>query len=286
MTTLVSTAFWQRLQGDNVELADLIDLELPNGVAYHWTSANQDITYTLSGAATKYNPFPGNGGGDFQEGIELAVQVMNFTIANTGPVLQGQLLSQDFAQAKVKIGQIFIDTPDLGRMPIYTGKMSDFGYNRQEITGQARNLWKSLNIQWPYYSFADGCSWRFGSIGCGVNVASITVAVPSVDIAGSTVLNIHVASGMISASYDAGRFDFGRITITAGTNSGCIRPVMTQSGDYFQLGYPLPNPDLTGITLSIRPGCKKRLIQDCKSLYNNDVNYLGWPWMPKMTDAY
>jgi hypothetical protein len=43
----------------------------------------------------------------------------------------------------------------------------------------------------------------------------------------------------------------------------------------------LSNPDLSGLTLSIHPGCKKRLLEDCKSLYNNDKNFLGFPWIPQ-----
>lgn len=285
MTVSPNSAFFTRLQDDGIEIVELIDLALPNGVAFHWTTGNQRLTYTLSGAATDYLPFAGKGGADFSEGIQLSVAAMNFTIANSGADLQQQLLSEDFAQAQVHIGQVFTDTPDLGRLPIYYGRMGDFTFTRQELTGQARNLWKSLNIQWPYYTFADNCGWRFGSVGCGVNVASYT-ATGSVVVGSSTVFSLLLPAGTLSNSFADGRMNFGRLTITGGANSGSIRPIMTQVGDLITLAQPLSYAVLSGTTVSIRPGCMKRLIQDCKSTYNNETNYLGWPWMVKEADAY
>lgn len=283
---LVNTAFWLRCQQDDVLMTDIIDFELPGGQSYHWTSSNKELTYTLSGAATKYTPFAGKGGGDFSESTKLSVQVLNFVLANSGTDMQNQLLSQDFAQAKMHWGQVFVDTPDLGRNPMYFGKVGDFAFDRSEITAQARNLWKSLNIQWPPYTYNDRCAWRFGSTGCGVHTASYTVAINSINVGSSTQINLLVKSGMISASYANGRFNFGKLTITAGVNSGHSRPIMSQTGDLIGLAYPLPNSDLSALQLSIYPGCNKRLIEDCKSLYNNDVNYLGFPWGVKEADAY
>ena len=282
----VNSAFWVRLQADDLEIAELIDLETPSGGSFHWTTANQPITYTLSGVPTTYIPFPGGTGSGIEESIDLGVSVMDFTMANTGPILQGQLLSADFALAALKIGQIFTDTPDLDRMEIYTGKIGDFQFDRLELSGQARNLWKSLNVQWPYYTYQDKCAWRFGSAGCGFNTSSITLAINTINVGSSTTLNILLNSGTLTQSFANNRFDLGRATFTSGTNSGAVRTIRVQTGDLLSLSYILPNGDLTGLQLSIYPGCKKRLIDDCKSLYNNDTNFFGSPWIPKFEQAF
>lgn len=285
MPVLVNSAFFKRLQGDNIDMAELIDLELPNGAAFHWTTANQELTYTLSGTLTKYIPFPGTGGGDLEDDINLAVAVIDFTFANTGSTLQGQLLSQDFALGALKIGEVFTDTPDLGRMPLYNGKIGDFSYNRHELMGQARNIWKSLNVQWPYYTFNDNCGWRFGSKGCGFNTASVTLNVGSIVVGSSDVFFVRLPTGTLSAFND-GRFNFGKATITGGTNSGSVRPIMSQVGDTINFGYPLSDPDLTALSIAIYPGCNKRIIDDCKSLYNNERNFFGFWTMPLEGDAF
>lgn len=282
-----SSLFTQRLQqNDGLGMAELIDLEFVNSTFIHWTTANQPMTYTLSGQPTTYYPFPGEAGGGIQEDINLGVSVVAFTMANSGAQLQQQLLTADFAICAVKIGQIFTDSPDLGRMTLYAGKMGDFSYTRHDITGQARNLWKSLNVQWPYYTYQDKCAWRFGSAGCGFNTASITLAVATLNVGSSDSLNILLNSGTLSSSYANGRFNFGRMTVTDGVNAGIIRTIRVQTGDLISLAQALPNGDLTGIKLAIYPGCQKRLLDDCKSTYNNDKNFLGFPWIPTFEQAF
>ena len=282
----VPQAFRDKLQHDNVELAELIDLTLPNGKALHWTTSNHRITWTRSGVPTEYDPFPGNPGSGISEDTQLGVSNINFTIANSNGDIRNQLISTDFALAKVDIGRVFTDTPDLGRMMIYAGKMGDFAYNRSEITGEARNIWKSLNVQWPYYTYNDNCVWRFGSTGCGFNTQSVTLNGLVVDVASSTTLDITVESLALSNSFANGRFEFGRLTVATGVNSGLVRSIRAHNGDTLSLSYPLPNGDLTGMTIDIFPGCKKRLTDDCTSLYNNAKNFLGFPWIPQSEDAY
>lgn len=282
-----SSLFVQRLQqSDGLGMAELIDLEFVNSTALHWTTGNQPMHYTLSGDLTTYYPFPGTNAGGIQEDINLGVSVVAFTMANSGPQLKQQLLTADFAIAGIKVGQVFTDTPDLGRMVIYSGKIGDFSYTRHDITGQARNLWKSLNVQWPYYTYQDKCAWRFGSAGCGFNTASITIAVNTINVSSSDSLVLLLNSGTLQQSYTNGRFNFGRATITSGVNAGIIRTIRVHTGDLLSLAQALPNGDLTGLTLSIYPGCQKRLVDDCKSLYNNDKNALAFPWIPTFEQAF
>lgn len=277
--------FQQKLQQDGILMCELIDLVLPNSAALHFTTANAPVTYTLSGNPTNYRPFPGKGGG-IDEDTSLGVSVIQFVMANVDSAVSAQLASNDFALCGMKIGRVFTDTPNLGRMEIYSGKVGDFSYDRHEITGQARNYWKSLNVQWPYYTYRDTCGWRFGSTGCGHDTSSDTVAINSINVGSSDTRNILVASGYIVRSFADGRFEYGRCTVTGGVNSGFVRQIVGQTGDLISLSSELPYRDLTGMTLSIFPGCKKRLIEDCKSLYNNDKNFLGWPWMPKQENAF
>jgi uncharacterized phage protein (TIGR02218 family) len=282
----VSSAFMLRLQEDNINLCELIDLELPGGVKYHWTTANAPITYTLSGAPTVYGLFQGTTPRGVEESLDLGVSVLNFAMVNTHSDIRGMMQSDDFKTATVKVGRVFIDTPDLGRMPVFHGDVGAFSHNRLTISGEVRNVWKSLALRWPYYSFQDNCNWRFGSPGCGFDTSSITVAMNSINVASSTTLNILVASGYVTQSYGNGRFDFGRITISAGANSGHIRTIRVQTGDLLKLSHPLPINSLAGMQFIFNPGCRKQLERDCQSLYNNARNFFGFPWIPVQEHAF
>jgi uncharacterized phage protein (TIGR02218 family) len=283
--TASTSAFYTRMQLENVQVAYLIDLEIPN-YSWHWTTSNHRIVYTLSGAATTYEPFPGNTISGIEESSDLGVSVIDFVMANTGDLLRKMLSAQDLDMATLKVGLVFVDTPDLGRRDHYVGKLGEYTYDRRNMTGQARNLWHSADVNFPHYNYQDNCVWRFGSTGCGFNVASITLAIGSVVVGSCTTWNLLLNSGTISASFDNNRFDFGRVTITDGVNSGHIRTIRAHTGDLLALSHPLPINSFSNMKLSIFPGCRKRLLQDCHSLYNNSKNFLGFPWMPVQEDAF
>lgn len=276
----VSSAFWLKLQADANLLTEVVELELPGGASYHWTTTNAPFTYTLSGAPTVYTPFPGSVPAGIEESADMGVSIIDFLMVNTFNDVQQLLDSDDFKNAAVKIGRVFTDTPDLGRMEVYQGQMGDFVHDRLTIKGQVRNQWKSLGIRWPYYSHQDRCNWRFGSRGCGFNTASVTVAINSIVVGSSTTLALLLPSPYLTQSYSNGRFDFGKLVVTFGTNSGQQRTIRSHSGNLLGLAHPLPSSDLTGMQLSIHPGCRKNMIADCKSLYNNDKNFFGFPWIP------
>ncbi len=287
MRTLPNTPFFTRLQGDAIEMCELIDLET-KGPHFHWTTANQPITYTLSGTLTEYFPFPGKTITGVKESTDLGVSVVDFVVANTGQIFSDLMVANDMDMAALKVGRIFTDTPDLGRMEIFQGKLGDFSYDRDKISGQARNQYGSANTRWPYYNYQDACVWRFGGTGCGFDTTSITLtlATDSFDTGSSTTLNLLLASGTLTGSYDNGRFDFGRFTVTDGVNSGHVRTIRAHTGDLLFLSHPLPVNSFANIAATIWPGCRKRRVTDCVSLYDNGENFLGFEWIPIQEDAF
>lgn len=283
----ISSAFYSKLQDDGNQIAELIDLETRN-ISFRWTTSNVPITYTLSGNPTVYEPFPGGTPGGMEESIDLGVSVIDFVAANTGDILRRLIESDDFAMADLKVGRVFVDMPDLGRMEIFIGKIGDYAYDRQQIRGQARNNWKSYSVRFPHYTYQDKCAWRFGSAGCGFNVSSVTLTLVSsaIDTGSCTTINILVNSGLLTQSFDSGRFDFGRLTVTNGVNSGQVRTIRSHTGDLLQLSHPLATNSFASFDVEIYPGCRKRLVEDCHSLYNNAENFLGFPWIPIQEQAY
>lgn len=285
--TLPNTAFFTRLQADNVNMVEIIDLEAA-GPNFHWVSAPDPLTYTLSGTLTEYLPFPGQTITGVKESSDLAVSVIDFVVANTGDLVNDLLKSNGFDMATIKVGRVFPDTPDLGRMEIYHGQLADFSYNRMQISGQARNQYGSANNRWPYYNYQDTCIWRFGSEGCGFDTTSVTLnlATTSIDTASSTTINILLSSGTLTGSFPDGRFDFGRFTVTDGVNSGNARTIRQHTGDLIKLSHPLPVNSFANMAASIFPGCRKRRVIDCISTYDNGENYVGFEWIPIQEDAF
>lgn len=279
----VNSAFFEAMQADGVQMCELIDLETRLG-NFHWTTANQPITYTLSGQPTVYEPFPGGGSGA-DETADLGVATAEFMFANTGTILPALSATDNLAMATIKVGVVHVHSPDLGRMETFQGKIGDLAYTRLAVQGEVRNAWNSLSVRWPYYTYQDRCAWRFGGPGCGFNTSSITIA-GSVVVGSSTPLALLASGNLVSNSYSNGRFNFGRLTITGGVNSGEVRTIRSHSGDLLLLSHALPVNSFTGMTFSIFPGCNKRFIDDCTSLYNNSERFLGFPWIPIQEQAF
>jgi uncharacterized phage protein (TIGR02218 family) len=286
-TNAPNSAFFARMQEEFIDLVEMIDIDLPGGGgSWHFTTCNQPVTYTLSGAPTTYIPFSGGTPTGVQQDNNLGVSVIDFVMQNSIQAIGEMVANADFSLASLKIGRVFVSTPDLGRMEMYTGQVGDFSFNRAEVKGQARNIWKSLNVQWPYYLYQDTCAWRFGSAGCGVNASSFNVTINTISVTSSTVIDIRFPAGTLTNSFPDGRFDFGKLTVTGGVNSGSMRTIRAHTGDMLSLSYDLPSANFAGISFTIRPGCRKRMVEDCKSLYNNDTNFLGFKDIPVQEKAY
>ncbi len=287
MSRTINSAFFTRLQSDGFQMVDLIDLETL-GPDFHWATGNDPITYTLSGTLTEYLPFPGQNIEALKEDLSLGVNAVAFVFANTGQILSDLVTANDLDMANIKIGRVFIDTPDLGRMEVYQGRVGNLSYDRDSVVAQGRSQFGQATARWPYYNYQDNCIWRFGSSGCGVDTTSFTLALAtdSWDVASFTAINVLAASGTLTLSYSNGRFDFGRLTVTDGVNSGQVRTIRSHSGDLLQLSHPLPVNSFASFAADIYPGCRKRRVADCHSLYDNADAFVGFPWIPIQEDAF
>lgn len=282
----VNTAFMDRLQREDVgNIVELISLE-GRGFKNYYTSANQEIYATLSGALTEYKPLPGQAAGTIQSATDLTVATMEFVLASSAANdLITLINANQIDAADLTVERVFADTPDLGRMPVYRGKLGDISWNRTAVKGQARNVWDSFDTNWPYHTYSDGCIWRFGSAGCGFDTSSVTLTVTaSAWIVGSSSrIGIYTTSlGSRPDDY----FTFGRITWVAGVNSGQVRAIRNHLGNAILLSHALPFQPRTGDSFTIFPGCRKRRIEDCTSKYNNAENFSGFWTTPIPEEIY
>lgn len=276
----VNSAFWLACQGNDVNLTELITLELKDNT-YRWTSCDVPIVSSLH----TYNPFPGMSGKGSEESTDLGIGVIQFSMTNSGD-LNNYLETNQLDFAPVSVRRVFQNSPDLGSIWVFRGKLGDLSYDRSTIGGQARNLFNGVAAKYPLFSYQDTCVWRFGSQSCGVNTSSISFT-GSLSAASSNPLVLVAGSGTIANSYTLNQLSRGKITITSGVNSGQTRTIRANTGDMFAISHALPySVDSGGATYSIYPGCRKYLISDCLSKYNNTQNFLGFPWIPKQQYAF
>lgn len=83
-----------------------------------------------------------------------------------------------------------------------------------------------------------------------------------------------------------GFFDGGLVIWLTGANSGRAMEIRTWDASTRTITLFLPMPDdvAVGDEFDIRPGCLKRLLEDCRDKFDNVVNFRGEPYVPG-TDA-
>ena len=273
----VNSAFWLGLQQDAVNLTELIDLTTTLGV-YHWTTSNVPLVV----GADEYLPFPGQSADGAEESTDLGIGTISFSMVNTGNIRE-LLNANGLDNAPVAISRVFTNSPDLGRLYLFRGKLGDLAYDRMAVSGQARNIFNGVAGRFPYYTYQDTCVWRFGSPGCKVEVDAYTIT-GALSVASSSPIVLVAAGGTLPSS--AGWFDRGRVTITSGTNSGQVRTVRSHVGDSLILSHALPFVISSGTNFSLWPGCRKRLDEDCIAKYGNQANFFGFKWIPRTENAF
>jgi len=272
-----SSAYWYLAQQDNVNIAELIQLT-SRTFTWRWTTCNQDI---VSSGYT-WVPFLGNTGSGIEESIDLAIATIDFTMANSGDDFRAVLEANELDMASIIVRRVHVSTPDGGSVEIYRGKVGDYVFDRNQITGQARNFFNSINVQWPPYTYMDQCAWRFGSTGCGYNTSSVTVS----STARAVTSGYRLGALVDIASKAVGYYDKGRFTFISSVNSGHTRSVRVHSGSRIEFSHAMPYDIVSGSLFELYPGCRKRMIDDCTSKYNNVRNFLGFPWIPKQENAF
>jgi hypothetical protein len=276
----INSAYWVAMQADNPDLCELIELSVPTQ-AYFYTTCNAPVI----SSGNIYDPLPGNLQSGQEESMDFGIGVLNFAFANSGSILGDILFYHGLDVSSIRVDRVFINSPDLGRDIMFIGQAGDVSYDRSQANIQARNIWGTIQKDWPVYNYENNCVWRFGSPGCGINTSSLTIS-GSIDASSSTRLLIHTTSEFLTQSYANGYMDMGRLTINTGVNSGERRTVRVHSGDIIGLSHSLPH-SIDALEFSIFPGCRKTLVRDCTSKYNNSSAFLGiGKWAPKQERAF
>lgn len=272
-----NSAYWALSQLDNINIAEIIEFQSRTFI-WRWTTCNQPI---VSSGYT-YEPFLGGTGNGIEESIDLGIATIDFTVTNSGNDMEPVISANDLDMASIIVHRVHVSTPDCGRMEIFRGKVGDYTFNRAQISGQARNFFNSINVQWPMYTYMDQCTWRFGSAPCGYDTSSITISSTSFPVSSGYRLGAFIDV----ASKTNGFYEKGRFTFTSGSNSGQTRSVRVHSGTRVEFSHSMPYTISSGDLFSLYPGCRKRLVDDCTSTYNNTRNFNGFPWIPKQENAF
>lgn len=129
--------------------------------------------------------------------------------------------------------------------------------------------------------YTPGCNADLGDARCGINLATF----PDGTVTGAvTTVTSRRQFADTSLTQPTGWFDGGKVTFTSGLNAGTAyaREVKTYNatGDIVVVQEPFPYVITVADAYTITAGCLKRYAEDCRTKFNNVVNFRGFPSVP------
>jgi len=204
--------------------------------------------------------------------------------------VQGALDSLKITEADIRAGvwdfaqiEIFIvnwaNLAD-GVMIQRSGTLGEVRTGKNNFYAELRGLMQHLQ-QAVGRIYGPLCDADLGDARCQVNLAALTNS--------STVTSVVSRRDFSdSALADAdGYYDAGLVTFTGGLNVGFSREVkayLNPGPAQVVMQLPFPYTIQVGDAYDISPGCLKRLT-DCKTKFNNVVNFRGYPHIPGIDHA-
>lgn len=146
----------------------------------------------------------------------------------------------------------------------------------EELRGIAQKLQQPVGIV-----SQQTCRARLGDVGIGRCNKDLTAFTFVKTVTAVTDKQVFTASDATEAS---DYFAEGIVTWLTGNNAGVSQKVRTFASGVFTLVLPMVLNIQVGDTFTAVAGCRKRLIEDCKTKFANVVNFQGEPHRPTVDD--
>ena len=182
--------------------------------------------------------------------------------------------------ATVEIFLINYGNTTQGTIGLLKGQIGEVEFDenraRVELMGLSQKLQQQIGRVYSYT-----CDANLGDTRCGVTIANYTF---SGEI--SAVTDNANFQSLTLASGEDNYYKYGVITFTSGENNGLQMEVKASdipSGESYvaiELFLPMPETVSSGDPFTIYAGCGKTATTDCKTKFNNLVNFRGFPFIP------
>lgn len=192
-------------------------------------------------------------------------------------IVRTDLITGKWDHAAFSIFEVNYLSPASGINTLMTGTLGEVKPGRSQFTVELRSLAQAL--QQPVgFTTQKTCRYRLGDANCTLNLAPFTFT-GSVTTATSNQVFTDSTKAQ-AAEY----FAEGQLTWTSGPNSGYTHKIKSFAAGVFTLSLPAPFAVGVGNAFTAIAGCQKRHITDCKTKFNNLLNFGGEPDLPG-TDA-
>lgn len=192
---------------------------------------------------------------------------------NTDLAFKQWVLGGKLERKKCQIRLLFCNgTTVLGSVLIFYGLMDAPKGDENWVTLTIRPM-AALEREYPRRIYQVGCNWLFGNGNCGISLGDY-------DYDGTLSAESDGITLTISHGQAENYFLPGYVHITDGDYFGEVRPILANSISTVTcrvgFGHTIPN----GTAIKVQKLCAKNP-DACQNIYDNYVNYGGFPHVPK-----
>ncbi len=194
-------------------------------------------------------------------------------IIDSSYITDEDLLAGKFDYADVEFFMVNYKTLADGNVKLRKGTLGEIESTGQVFRAELRGLMQHYQ-QVIGRVYSKRCDADLGDARCGINLASYTTTSSVTSVASKQQFNgaaVPAAPG-------------GLLTWTSGNNDGLSMEIRTISGSTIALVLPMPFTIQIGDTYTAYRGCDK-LPDTCISVFNNIVNFRGFPFIPGNDEA-
>lgn len=175
--------------------------------------------------------------------------------------------------ATVTVVKVHRDDPDLEGRTIYKGIIRNISFikngNQAQISSIFFTRWRGRQI--PRRTYQGNCNHMLFDDLCKLS---------DTDPSFEKFLNISADTGITITADGAGAFGSDFFETGFAEFDGEFRLIVAQSTDVLTLILPFSNSPLNQ-SIRIVTGCKHRLSADCIGKFSNEINFGGFPYVPR-----
>lgn len=231
--------------------------------SYGWTSHDRPATIS----SVTYEP-SGLNISQLVISAGLNVDTAIVTIAGTDDVTRADILAGRWDSAAFEIFRYSWVDPTDGIAVMMTGKLGNVKPKDGEFEVELRDIRQPLQ-QDTADVFQPDCRYRLGDSRCTVDLAPFTFDDEVTAVASAYEFT---STGL---TQDADFFGEGEVIWLTGLNAGIRSKVRDFESGVVTLSLPLLFAIDVGDTFTIIAGCRKRHQEDCKTKFDNVINFGG-----------
>lgn len=257
-------------------LAWAIKITREDGQVFRWVG--HDRNAVIDGET--YLSAPGFDVSSISSSAGMQVDNLEMTILTDDDITRPDILAGRWDYAAFEISQYDWATPANGHIWWKRGWFGDIKPRLGNFVVELRDLRQALQ-QDTTAQLQPTCRYRFGDSRCAVDLYPITVS--------GTITTVDNARSIFRDSSRTEADDYfgeGIVTFTSGLNAGFSAKVRLYESatDKFTLLMPLVYDLSVGDTYTAIPGCRLRHTEDCKTKWNNVINFGGEFHKPSLDD--